>query len=236
MKPLFHNFFLPEVFAFTSDRSADFTLPEGHHDLSDEQRDALSSQCDFELPAVANIRQIHGNTIKLATPEFMRDNDELSLADGLVSGEYQLPLAVRTADCLPVFLYDPAHHCIGLTHAGWKGSQRGVVSEAVRLMNGRFRTEPRDLLVAFGPGIKSCCYQVGQEFANYFPREIIRRGNEVYLDLQKVNRNQLIHLGIPEENIYEDEICTCCNDRYYSYRREGKKAGRMISLMMLRKV
>ena len=71
------------------------------------------------------------------------------------------------------------------------------------------------------------------EFQEYFPEEILFRDGHYFLDLQKVNKNILTAAGIPEQNIHDCGICTCCDHNYFSYRREGETAGRMISLLMI---
>ena len=94
-------------------------------------------------------------------------------------------------------------------------------------------TCPEDLMVAFGPHIRVCCYEVGEECAVEFPKEVVARGNTLYLDLSLVNKEQLVGLGVLAQNISGCNTCTCCNDRFFSYRREGEKAGRHLSLIMI---
>ena len=101
-------------------------------------------------------------------------------------------------------------------------------------MRKNFKTNPADLKIAFGPSIKPCCYKVGFEFKKYFPKEIVRRSGSLYLDLNLANRRQLINAGVKKGNIYDCTICTVCNSRFHSYRRDGEKSGRMLSLMMMK--
>jgi len=84
-----------------------------------------------------------------------------------------------------------------------------------------------------GPSIRECCYQVGEEFRHYFPAHVKDREGYLYADVTGVNRDQLLQAGVLPENILDSGICTCCNKDYFSFRRDGAKAGRMISLMML---
>jgi len=220
-----------------SDRSLDFAqgskIPrEGRFNA--QQKSFLAEQLGFVPSFLADVRQVHGRRVILATEEFMRRNDFPEEADGLVTNISNVALVIRTADCLPVFMYDTKRKCLGLLHAGWRGSYQNIVQQAVSIMRQNFRTEPQDLKAALGPAIRSCCYQVGGEFRDYFPREIIHRNQDVYLDLPQVNTRQLVELGVWKENIFDCGLCTCCDKRFFSYRREGNEAGRMISLMMLR--
>jgi YfiH family protein len=227
--PLFNDFFPPHVIAFTGDRSMDFTFPPGRKVFNQEQKDYLSSSLKVDLPEPVCIRQVHGNHILLVDHDMENGFPE---ADGLLTKEAQRPLAIRTADCLPVFLYDTKQEGIGLVHAGWRGAQKNIIQCALTLMLRQWHTEPQNILVILGPAIRPCCYEVGVEFRRYFPQEARVRDGKHYLDLPQVIRRQLTAWGVPERNVRDCGVCTCCDKSYFSYRREGKRAGRMISLIM----
>ena len=145
-----------------------------------------------------------------------------------------VPIVIRTADCLPVFIFDQKQRVIGLVHAGWRGSHKRILGSAIERMNNLWDTQVQDIKIVFGQSIKSCCYQVGEEFRGYFPGEIRKKESGLYLDLTLVNGHQALECGVRQENIFDSGICTCCDTRFFSYRREGERAGRMISLMMLK--
>jgi len=228
--PLFSKFFPPNVIAYTSDRSVDFALPRNHHTLNKAQKDLLSSQLAKDLPEPVFIRQIHSDQIINVIGDFRSPQKE---ADGLITKIPLTPLAIRTADCLPVFFYDPRQEGIGMVHVGWRGAQKKIVPRAVEMMQQQWSTDPKNITIVFGPAIHSCCYEVSKEFNQYFPKEVEMREDRYYLDLPRVVEHQLIVLGVGKENIRHDGICTCCNENYFSYRREGEKTGRMISLIAL---
>ena len=98
---------------------------------------------------------------------------------------------------------------------------------------GEIRQSAASLKVVLGPSIRECCYQVGEEFRDYFPSHVRDRDGHLYADVIAANRDQLLQAGVRQENIIDSGICTCCNKNYFSFRRDGEKAGRMISLMML---
>jgi len=226
--------FPPHVVAFTSERSVDFTLGENQSKLNETQRGYLSEQLKCDLPEPRQVRQIHGTKIILV--EAGNDHkEELEAADGLLTKDINLPLAVRCADCLPIFLYDRKSNGIGLIHAGWKGTQHNIVKEAIHKMESQWQSKPKDIQVLLGPAIRFCCYEVGNEFQKYFPGEVSLGNGSLRLDLPAINCNQLIQCGINEANILDCNMCTCCSENYFSYRREGKDAGRMISIMMVQK-
>ncbi len=178
-----------------------------------------------------NIRQVHGRRVRVVR----EDNAACILGktgDALVTSLGDVPLAVRTADCLPVFLFAPRRGVIGLVHAGWRGTRLGVTARAVEKLAREGEEDPREIRAAFGPAIRSCCYEVARRFLRYFPGHVKRRGGRYYLDLAAANRAQLTKAGIRPANIYDTGICTCCDKRFFSYRREGRGAGRMISVIM----
>ncbi len=162
----------------------------------------------------------------------VNQQENYQLADGVISNIVNLPIAIRTADCLPVFILDSRRRCFGLIHAGWKGSKNGILEKTLRLLDLNFCSNPSELKIVFGPSIRDCCYQVGEKFLEYFPEEIIVR-DSLYLNLVNVNKRQLMEGGVLEQNIQDCNVCTCCNESFFSHRRDGEKFRRMISLMML---
>ena len=229
--PLFNDFFPPHVIAFTGDRSVDFTLHNGRETLTQQQLDYLSSSLNMDVSEPARVRQVHGDKIIMAAEGA---GEPVPEADGLLTQQVRLPLAIRTADCVPVFLYDAKQEGIGLVHAGWRGAQKNIVKSAVTLMQRQWHTQPKNIMALLGPAIRSCCYEVGGEFRGYFPQEVGERGGQYFLDLPRVLLHQLAALGVADEHIRDCGICTCCEERCFSYRREGAQAGRMISLIALK--
>lgn len=235
----FCDFFPPHVVTFTSDRGADFKLSDTTTPLSRSQGVFLARQLGFRLPGVLTVRQVHGNKVIIAARTATRRPASLPAkledADGILTDRPGLAVAVRTADCLSVFLYDPRHEVIGLVHAGWRGTQQRIMTQAVALIRKQWGSNPKDLLVAFGPAIRSCCYQVGAPFLGHFPKETVKRKQGYFFDLPEANKNQLVGAGVDAANIMDCAVCTCCDPTCFSYRRERESAGRMISIMMLRK-
>lgn len=185
-------------------------------------------------------KQIHGSLIRYVNEE---DKGKGALSyetafvdtDAFVTDKRNLPLAVFTADCLSVFLYDPATPAIGLLHAGWRSSKEEITTKAVRLMQKEFNTKASNLFVGFGPAIRSCCYEVNKDFGDSFPYGLIKRNNLYYLDLVGINKQQLLGAGVKADNIFDPEICTSCrHDEFFSYRKGGKTCGRIISVIMLK--
>lgn len=184
-------------------------------------------------------KQIHGDSVSCIKEED-RGRGALSYdsavpdTDALVTDRKNLPLAVFTADCLSVFLYDPLRPAIGLVHAGWKGSRNNITARTVWLMQRIFRTKTTQLYAGFGPSMRSCCYEVGKDFQESFREGLIKRSNRYYLDLAQINKKQLLDLAVKEERILDSGLCTSCAlDDFFSFRKEAKACGRLISVMML---
>jgi len=229
----------PEIFfkdqgliALTSDGSIDFTPVDFDEPLTVGQRAYLQKNCGMDIPQVFWRKQIHGDDI-LAARGGVGASKGCPDADAYITDEKNLPIAIRTADCVPVFIFDPRCRVIGLAHAGWKGIHKAIAAKTVQRMQEKYASQSSDLKIVLGPSIRECCYQVGKEFRGYFPLHVKERGGHLYLDAISANRDQLLQAGVRYENILDSGICTCCNKNYFSFRRDGVKAGRMISLMML---
>lgn len=230
----FGNFFPKAITAFVSDRTIDFARKGDTLRLSAKQRKFLSRSAGVQITCLPDIKQIHGKRIIVAKKPSCLGMSRPIKADGIMTNRNGFPLTVRTADCLSIFLFDKRNNAIGLVHAGWKGTKKEIAARAVSLMKKHFATEPKDLRVAFGPSIQKCCYEVGEEFRKYFPGVIIKKDARLYLDLPLVNKRQLIKAGVKAQNILGNSACTYCDRRFFSFRRQGEKAGRMISFMMLK--
>lgn len=196
-------------------------------------------------------RQVHSSQIRYVKEEdkgkgALSDDSSIADTDALITDKRRLPLAIFTADCLPIFLYDSQRPAIGLIHAGWRSSQEDIVTKAVQLMKDKFNTLTKDLYVGFGPAIRVCCYEVNKEFDDLFtPLDnshltgftygLIKKNNRYYLDLVEINKKQILDLGLRQTNIFDSQLCTSChNEEFFSYRKEGKACGRIMSVVMLR--
>ncbi|MFB3828352.1 MAG: peptidoglycan editing factor PgeF [Bryobacteraceae bacterium] len=173
-------------------------------------------------PRAATLHQVHSAVCIAAEGR----GGCLGDGDALLENTPGSSVAVKTADCLPLLLVDPARRAVAAVHAGWRGTAQRIAQAAVRSMTERFGTDPVDLLAALGPAIGPCCYEVGAEVAARFGLG----DGRARVDLAAINRGQLERMGVRPENIYSSGLCTMCNpDDFYSYRRERERAGRMYS-------
>lgn len=160
--------------------------------------------------------------------------------DGLITNVRGIPLLLRFADCVPILFYDPAHHAIGLAHAGWRGTVGKVVTNTLNAMRDTFDTRPDDLLACIGPSIGPCCYEIGADVRRRvetaFPDThelLLRKNGTTHLNLWESNAVQLRALGV--RNVEIAGVCTADHTHdFYSWRRENAATGRFAALIALR--
>ena len=155
--------------------------------------------------------------------------------DGLFTQDRQLLLGALFADCVPLLYVVPNHRIVGIAHAGWRGTAATMASSVVRSMGETLGINPKEIEVGIGPSIGSCCYPVGTDTASHFSADVLsERDGRVHLDLVLANTIQLLESGVRETAIYPAGVCTSCNRSFFSYRRDGSKAGRMAALVLRR--
>jgi YfiH family protein len=215
----------------------------------------VAGALDVPASSLARLHQVHGAEVVVAaagrTPPWPE-------ADIQVTHDRSIALAVQTADCLPMLVADRRTGAIGAAHAGWRGLARRVADALVSAMMREFGSAAADLVVAIGPSIGACCYEVGVDVrdacdasfgdraASWFfdePRPTpanptiakvgqTRRPNHWFFDGWSAARDQLESAGIPASQIFAAQLCTASHlDLLCSYRRDGKPAGRMAGII-----
>jgi polyphenol oxidase len=184
-------------------------------------------------------KQVHGDNIGIVGKSdlgrgALNYEQSFDSTDAFVTAEKNVPLGIFTADCLPVFIFDPIKKVIAMVHAGWRSSHKGITAKVVNIMHNYFGVQPADILLWVGPAIGRCCYQVGEEFRDYFPDSVVKKDNAYFLDLINVNFRQAIAQGVLPANLDAFSHCTFChNQEYFSFRRQGQDSGRCMSVIML---
>jgi copper oxidase (laccase) domain-containing protein len=155
-------------------------------------------------------QQIHGDKIAIVDQPVASDK-EFAGCDGIITNQKKIALGIHVADCCAIYLVDPKTPAIGLVHSGKKGSQRAIVSNAIQQMREYFGSDPAELIVQLSPCIRPPHYEID------FAAQIIE---------------QCRAAGVTK--IHDLGVCTACDvDRYYSYRAEKGKTGRMLALLGL---
>jgi copper oxidase (laccase) domain-containing protein len=155
-------------------------------------------------------QQVHGNKIAVVDRSMHADK-EFAGCDGLITNQKQVALGIHVADCCAIYIVDPKTPVIGLVHSGKKGTELAIVANAIQEMRERLGSNPAELIVQLSPCIRPPHYEID------FAAKIIE---------------QCRAAGV--KKIHDSGVCTACDiDRYYSYRAEKGKTGRMLALLGL---
>ena len=181
---------------------------------------------------LATVQQIHSNKVLIADRAGC-----IGEGDALISNRPGLTLSVRTADCLPILMADTRNRAVAAVHAGWRGTLLEIVTRTVDAMKEQFSTRPDDLVIAIGPGIGACCFEVGPEVASQFSALFPERSDldrRAKIDLVETNLRLLGRNDGRMRQIATSGLCSCCRtDLFHSYRRDLDQAGRMVSTIRL---
>jgi YfiH family protein len=195
-------------------------------------------------PLVVSLNQVHGTHVVVIDQSFRASGVELQAGDALVTDQVNVALVVRTADCVPILVADVNRRVIAAIHAGWRGALAGVVTKALTVLSTQFESQAETLRVAIGPSIGVCCYEVDTPVIQLLQEALPSwadcvdklNGHKAMLNLKKFVARQLSMGGVLETNVTQADFCTRCrSDLFYSYRREGRVEGTMMSGIMLRR-
>ncbi|MBI3627105.1 peptidoglycan editing factor PgeF [Candidatus Uhrbacteria bacterium] len=184
---------------------------------------ALARDLNFDPDDLISAYQKHTKKVVVI------DENKLPMfpADGLVTRQRLVPLMVHSADCMPVLLYDPRKQAIGAVHAGWRGTLAGIGREAVFAMQSKFDSRPQDIVIAIGPSIGPCHFEVQNDvwlpFKRHFKNKevFVTLGSGKYLNLWLAVSETLRQVGVLQKNIEIMGMCTYCHEsEFSSYRRE----------------
>jgi YfiH family protein len=182
------------------------------------------------------LKQTHSNVIHVMTDTSAANTP--FQGDAAVTELRGALLAVQTADCAPILIADKNARVVAAVHAGWRGTAAHIADRTVRRIQETFSIAPSDLIAVIGPHNAVCCYEVGTDVVDAFndPNVFQKKPEwaKAHLDQGLANKKQLMQAGIPESQISVSTLCTQCRaDLFFSYRREGKRAGRLLSIIGL---
>ena len=192
-----------------------------------------------EPASIHDVWLVHGTRIIYADAPRPLDQPSAK-ADIIFTDNPNVSLFMRFGDCVPILFHDPKKNVIGIAHAGWMGTVRGVVKSAVKGMQSHYGCKPENIIAGIGPSIGLDHYEVGvdvitkfQEKYNMYADQILQtRNGGTYLDLWTANAIQLQNAGV--EQIQISGVCTACHlDDWFSHRAEKGKTGRFGALMTL---
>ena len=191
--------------------------------------------------------QVHdGRVAVIDRPDYTRE--QLEGFDALVTNLPNVAIGVRTADCVPILLYDSVKRVVATVHSGWKGTVLHIVHKAINVMERQFRCKAEDLVAAIGPSIGPDSFQVGEEVAEYFknagfpmdevwsfrgPGDGTPMSGGHHINLWRANVWLLQQAGVKPSNIQLVGIDTYTSPDFFSARREGVECGRITNSIKL---
>lgn len=188
---------------------------------------------------IYSVKQVHGKRIFNLDRCGEYDSDEIpEEADCIITTMEDTPIMVMGADCNLILIADTSKRIVAAVHAGWKGTLHKLVTDTVLFMKDIYGSNMDDLIVSFGPSIRSCCYRVRGSLLRRFTESFgngnffEQRSGSFFLDLAELNYIQLRKLGVKKENITDCSVCTCCTPGFFSYRR-NKVTGRQGAIAVI---
>ena len=204
-----------------------------------ENRVRVFQSMGCEPASIHDVWLVHGTSIVYADAPRPLDQPSAK-ADIIFTDNPNVSLFMRFGDCVPILFHDPKKHVIGIAHAGWMGTVRGVVQTAVEGMQSHYGCKPEDIVAGIGPSIGVDHYEVGTDVISQFQEKYNKdadqilqtRNGSTYLDLWTANAIQLRNAGV--EQIQVSGLCTACHlDDWFSHRAEKGKTGRFGAIMAL---
>ena len=183
--------------------------------------------------------QVHETRIVRVTRKTTKE--EVQHTDALITNEKGICIAVMSADCVPILLYDKKNRAVGAVHSGWRGTVAKILEKTLQEMNSQFGTTGEDLVACIGPSVSQDSYEVGEEVVMEVARAfgekeqlmIPQPNNKAKLDLWKANRLQLLAFGVEPSHIEVSDLCSVKNNQHFFSARKGDTgrfaAGIMIS-------
>lgn len=189
-------------------------------------------------PKVLVLTQVHGVGVIEVDGESERANVSTKEGDALIAAAGSIALGVRSADCVPVLVADRRSGAVAAIHSGWKGTAANVTGVAIAALRDRLGGQ-HDLIAAIGPHISLDAFEVGEEVATQLATssplgdKVIRRrdGEKPHVDLRAIVTAQLEQAGV----VAIDHVMGCTvgdAKKYFSFRRDGTRSGRMLSAIV----
>ena len=164
--------------------------------------------------------------------KYLFDLHHNKVYDAIITNVKNIPLVITVADCNAIVMYDTKNNIVANIHSGWKGTVQKIYLKTLNIMMTEFSSKPEDIICIFSPAIQNCCWKTKDDklvnsFQKYWRNiplnEFVTKDDEgwLHVDFPYVITKDLINVGIKEENIENEGICTCCNvDTFFSYRKK----------------
>ena len=177
---------------------------------------------DLNIDNYYILKQIHSNKVFDITN--IPKNYE---GDGLITNKSNIALVTKSKDCNSIFIIDTKNKIIGNIHSGWKGTLKSIITIAINQMNEKYNSVSKDIKIVFNPSIRECCFEVDNDVYDLFIKKYKDKsyyqkvGNKYLINLVKIIKDDAKKLGIKEENIIDNNICTLCNRKLFNSHRNN---------------
>jgi YfiH family protein len=197
----------------------------------DENRKYFFSKLGLANSAVAFQKQVHEDTISV-----VESDGNCGESDALISTNKNLGLAISTADCPAIFIYDCRKKIICGVHSGWRGTSKKILEKAVIKLSDQFKSNPADLHCYIAPSISKVNYEVSEEIARQFnEKDFCKKENRYFLDLAGANYRILMNSEVKQSQIQISPLCTFeFSSVFHSYRRWGEESGRALAVIAMK--
>lgn len=188
-------------------------------------------------------KQIHGDRILALNEENTKMWYGVNIpgVDGFITDQNSVGILLKVADCVPVVVYDPIHHAVGIFHAGWKGTVKNIHLKGLTMLGEYYGTKPEDVLVWLGPSAHQCCFTSDKKPVQIeddnWKQNIVAKKGEWQVDLIGYITDTYIKAGLKKKQIVIDKQCTVESPDLFSHlrsKRTGESEGRFLVLAKLR--
>lgn len=238
-KRVIYSDLIPETEHFFTTRETVIRSQEDDmQELVQINKDDIANYLNLDKNFLISPTQTHTNNVRLASKRIKVYPN----TDALIDDDATIAIYLNFADCTPIILYDKKHNVGAVVHAGWRGTVGHIVQNTVAIMKDEYFTNSEDLYAVIGPTIAICCYGVGEDVFEQlkssvsditpYNRQIYEK---IYVDLKGINKQQLLDIGVPRQNIDVCPYCTSCNnDMFFSYRKEHGTTSRHSAVLKIK--
>ena len=194
-----------------------------------EGRKSFAKKAGFDPNELVIPKQTHSTNVS-----FVKSVKSIENCDGVFTDEKDIVCSIQVADCMPIYFAHCSKNVYGLVHAGWRGLVYGILESTSQLIfeNGY---KLHDFEVFIGPSIQKCCFEIRDDIVGNFKIGCvtpIQENGKYNVDLQYQACREMIQMGFKKNQIIVSTECTYCSqEKYHSFRRDGKDSGRMIGLI-----
>ncbi len=197
----------------------------------DENRKLFFNALGLREENVALQKQMHSDVVT-----YVSKGGICGESDAMITDKNNLGIAVSTADCAAIFLYDKKNKVIAGVHSGWRGSEKKILLKTLQKLTSDFNSSADNLTAYIAPAITQKNYEVGREVADLFDKKYISENDEkFYLDVSQVNYDILVNFGLQKNHIQQSKLCSYeQKNLLHSFRRDGLNSGRSFGIIAMK--